>query len=58
MREGIRLFVITEIERFPIFHQVHGIGSQTYKNDFHKEEIKTFPDKDQIDVSCQENYQK
>lgn len=46
MREGVRLFIVTEIEWFSFSHKVHGIGSQANENHFHNEEVEASPYKD------------
>ncbi len=43
MREGVRLFIVTEIEWFSFSHKVHGIGSQANENHFHNEEVEASP---------------
>ena len=51
MGKIIRLFIVTKIEWFFIFHQIDSVCRQSYEYDFHEEKIKTSPYKYQIQIS-------
>lgn len=55
MREGIRLFVVAEIKRFLLSHEVHRVRSETDKDKFHDEEIKGSPNEEQVNISGDED---
>ena len=57
MWEGIRLLIVAEIEGFSFTHQVHGVGSESNKDNLHDEEVETSPDEDQVEVTGQEHHQ-
>ena len=46
VRECVRLFIVTEVERFSFSHEVHCVASQSYKNDLHDEEVEALPYED------------
>ena len=48
--KGIGLLIVAEVERFSFPHEIHGVGGQSYKDDFHDEEVETSPDEDQVKV--------
>ncbi len=58
MGESIRLFVIAEVERFAVPHEIHGIGSKANEDEFHDKEIEASPDKDEIEVAGDEDDEK
>lgn len=58
MRESIGLFVVAEVERFTVSHEVHGIGSESNEDDFHDKEIEASPDEDEIEVAGDEDDEK
>lgn len=58
MGEGVRLFIVAEIEWLSSPHEVHCVSSQADEDYLHDKEIKASPYEDKVDVPCQENYQK
>ena len=58
MGESIRLFVIAEVERLTVPHEIHGIGSKSNEDEFHDKEIEASPDEDEIEVACDEDDEK
>jgi hypothetical protein len=58
VRESIGLFIVAEVERFAVSHEVHGIGSESNEDEFHDEEIEASPDEDEIEVAGDEDDEK
>ena len=56
VRERVRLAVHAQAEGFFYLHQVDGVGGQRDEDDFHHEDIESFPAKEKVKVATDKHH--